>query len=333
MTQFAKLPVVDNAQKSPRRVGYELEFAQIELKTVAQILSETLKGEIERKSEAEWLVDSELGPFVVELDWSTGKAAARERAKQIEDEDDPLAEWLTKLAGQLVPVEIVCPPIPVDKIELLDPVIERLRDEGAVGTEQSVVYAFGLHINVELPDEQASTIARYIQAYALCQDWLVQRHNVDLVRRVTPYINLYPQEYVEQVLKYDESISMEQLIDDYLEHNPTRNRALDMLPIFKHFDEDKIVSTLDDARINARPAFHYRMPNCEIEQPGWGLAQAWNIWCVIETLTCEPDILADIAAQWSEHADSMIPFQDQAWHATLDQILDQINKSGKFSSL
>lgn len=325
MTPLAPLPVAKTSQNEPRRVGFELEFAQIDLKTVAQILSDELNGEIERKSEAEWLINTELGPFVVELDWSTGKAAARERAKQVEDEEDPIAEWLTKLAGQLVPVEIVCPPIAAHSIHVLDPIIERLRAAGAVGTEQSLVYAFGLHINIELPDEDAATIAQYLKAYSVCQDWLVKRHNVDLVRRVTPYIDLYPEAYVECVLAYDDAVTMDQLIEDYLEHNPTRNRALDMLPIFKHFDEKRIEKSLDDPRINARPAFHYRMPNCEIEQEHWGLGPAWNIWCVIEYLTQHPKQIEQLAAQWREHADNLIPFQDQPWHPTLDDILEKVN--------
>jgi hypothetical protein len=31
---------------------------------------------------------------------------------------------------------------------------------------------------------------------------------------------------------------LDTLIDDYLEYNPTRNRALDFLPLFLHLDED-----------------------------------------------------------------------------------------------
>ena len=68
----------------------------------------------------------------------------------------------------------------------------------------------------------------------------------------------------------------ELFIDDYLVENASRNRALDMLPVFAYLDEARIRAAVSDGLIKARPTLHYRLPNCEIEQPGWDLHPAWN---------------------------------------------------------
>ena len=56
---------------------------------------------------------------------------------------------------------------------------------------------------------------------------------VDLSRRITSYIDPFPDEYVEVLLDGPAPQSLESLVDTYLDFNPTRNRALDMLPLFK----------------------------------------------------------------------------------------------------
>ena len=75
------------------------------------------------------------------------------------DPEDPFAlldEWselIVRLAAeQLVPFEIVSPPIPMDRLGELESLIRRLRESGAQGTESGAFYAFGLHFNPELPD-------------------------------------------------------------------------------------------------------------------------------------------------------------------------------------
>lgn len=323
-----------NDSGEPRRVGFELEFAGLEMPEVAAILADSLDGDVLPNTHAECAVTTQnLGEFVVELDWEFAKETAKERALQHADanggdsQDDPFMEWLTRVASQIVPVEIVCPPITINKLHLLDEPIKALREAGALGTEESLLYAFGLHINTELPDLDAATIINYLKAYCVCQDWLVIVHEVDPVRRVTPYIDLYPKEYLQLVLSYSGAESTQQLIDDYLRFNPTRNRALDMTPLFKHIDEPRLTSQLQDTRINSRPTFHYRMPNCSIEQPGWGLSASWQIWCVIEQLAVSPDLLSELSEQCITHLDQIISFETPTWHTTLDQILKDLRSA------
>lgn len=320
--KFVLPQALNKADGSPRRVGYELEFAGLELDKVVGILAKQLDAKIEAKSQAESIVVSEsLGKFKVELDWQYAKQTAAERAKELgmNKNDDKFTHWLTKIASQVVPVEIVCPPIAIEDLHQLEPAINQLTSAGALGTDESILYAFGVHINPELPDLTAPVIANYLKAYAICQDWLIKKHQVDPVRRVTPYINPFPDAYIELVLAYDDKVTVSQLIDDYLEHNPTRNRALDVLPLFKFLDEDKVQAKIGDDRVNARPTFHYRLPNCEIDQSTWSLAQSWNIWCVVESLANRQNLLAELSKQWFEHQ-SIIQLKKAPWHSTLDQL-------------
>ncbi|MDF2180301.1 amidoligase family protein [Aliiglaciecola sp. CAU 1673] len=312
-----------NHQGDMRRVGFELEFAGLSLHQTAQIVAKSLQGKVEFKTEAECTVHTDLGEFQLELDWQFGKRIAKERAQarkeEGEEEDDQWMRWLTKVAQEIVPLEVVCPPIPMDQLQQLDAMVEAMRRSGAVGTRDAPHYAFGVHINPEIPNQEPETLAAYLQAYGLAQDWLIDIHNVDLVRRLTPYIDKYPSSYLRQVMDYSDAVSLEQLIDDYLAHNPTRNRALDMLPLFKFMNEQKIVEALPDPRIKARPTFHYRLPNCEIEKTGWHLNQSWNIWCLVEYLADSEETRSGLIDQWQEFQ-AGIPLGTPPWHQDLDRL-------------
>lgn len=77
---------------------------------------------------------------------------------------------------------------------------------------------------------------------------------------------------------------MDQLIDDFITDNPTRNRELDMLPLFAHLDEDRVRARVDDPLIKARPTYHYRLPNTNLADPEWGVLTEWNRWVIVERL-------------------------------------------------
>lgn len=303
-----------------RRVGVELEFSGLPLDTAAELVAANVDGTVKPETEAESIVQSEhWGDFKIELDWQFGKELAQERQQHYPDAD-PVMEWLTTIAGQLVPVEIVCPPIAFDELYKLDAMIDALRKAGAVGTFDSVFYAFGVHLNPEIPDLKSQTITRYLKAFLLAQHWLVDKHAVDLSRRLTPYIDLFSSDYARTVFAYTDNVTVEQIIDDYLDHNPTRNRALDMTPLFRHIDEQRLIQKLDDDRINQRPTFHYRLPNCNLEAADWYLHTPWNLWCVVEVLAGDDDLLERLTNHWLSHHDQLIQLQEPEWHSELEQI-------------
>ncbi len=326
--RYALPPRATTQQGDSRRVGFELEFAGLEFKETVEVLEQTYAQTADYASLAKaTMPHPDWGEFVVEVDSELAKRLARTRADSRDGGsvvDDPLAEWLVNLTTELVPVEVVCPPVPVDQLPRLDDMVRALRAAGAEGTAESLVYAFGLHINPELPSLDAGTIACYLRAYVIAEEWLRRRHRVDKTRRITPYIDLYPSAYRKAVLAYDHETSQETLLSDYLEHNPTRNRALDMLPLFKHLDEQRIEEAVPDSRVNARPTFHYRLPNCEIERGDWHLSESWNLWCVVEHLACDAELLDELSSQSRRYQSQIVNFTRAPWHKSLDRILDDL---------
>lgn len=315
-----------NEKGKQRTIGFELEFGDLEVDRAVAVVAETFSGSFEKKSEVEFEVATkELGIFKVELDWQLGKKIAEKRAgtslSDGDNEPDAMMNWFKRIAGQLVPVEIVCPPLSLNDCRQLDVMVDRLRAAGAKGTDESYLYAFGVHINPEIADSKALSIARYLQAFGLAQDWLLEINRVDPMRRVTPYINTYGSDYLELIFQYNENITTRTMIEDYMEHNATRNRALDMLPLWNHLEEDLLGQfELNDSLTQARPTFHYRLPNCEIEKKGWYLSQSWNIWCVVEYIAANKDVLESLMTHWHQSRTNNFLVDNKQWHSELEKI-------------
>ena len=113
-------PVVETERGETRRVGFELEFSGISLPQAIDAVKSSLGAETRDETVADTTLQVEsLGEFKVELDWAYLKRKAREQG-----EDPETQEWLERLgraAALLVPVEVVCPPIPVTQLDRLDP--------------------------------------------------------------------------------------------------------------------------------------------------------------------------------------------------------------------
>jgi len=284
-----------NAAGEYRLVGFELEFAGLTIAETGQVLQQALGGKFSEKSvaEAELQVNS-LGAFNIEIDWSYLKTKAAEKERRSPSQ---WLELLSQSAALVVPIEIVCPPLPLDRLEVLTPLTAALRTAGATGTQDSIVAAFGVHINVEIPRLDAAHLDAYLRAFALLQWWLADNQEINLTRKLSPYIGLYPEAYLEQLLSRTDP-SLEILMTDYLEHNASRNRALDMLPLLAEIDAEQVNRAVGDDRVQARPAFHYRLPDCHIEKPGWSLTNAWESWLVVEQLAGQKEALELLTEQF-----------------------------------
>ncbi|BBI49193.1 hypothetical protein HORIV_16140 [Vreelandella olivaria] len=138
----------------------------------------------------------------------------------------------------LVPTEIVCPPIPWNELEELDALFEALRKHGAKGTDASLLYGFGLHLNPEVERFDVDYLLAMLRAYLLLAGWLRDEIKVDITREMLPHANPFHKAYALKVLDSRYSPDLDTLIDDYLHHNPTRNRELDMLPLFAFLRPD-----------------------------------------------------------------------------------------------
>jgi hypothetical protein len=316
-----KLPTVINKKDgAPRKVGFELEFSGLTLEQTVEALQSSLGGRCQEETPAEQIVRVEsLGDFTVELDWNYLKHKAAESG-QGEGRNDWL-ELLGKVASLLVPVEVVCPPIPITNLNALDPMVSALRKAGATGTEESMIAAYGVHINAEIFQLDPEVLFSYVRAFCVLQWWLVEKHEVNTTRKISPYIDLYPDKYVKHVLSSAENPGIAMICNDYLEYNPTRNRALDMLPLLAEIDAERVSRAVDDPRIKARPTFHYRLPNCNIEHPGWSLAESWNKWWIIEQLAQRPDDLRELSAAFLDAEQPIIGVSRKQWVGFIDKWL------------
>jgi hypothetical protein len=315
-----------NHTGSARKIGFELEFSGLQIEQTAAIVASVFEGSLKKKSSVEIEVNCrETGKFIIELDWHYGKKIAESRTDRSlprnQGSADVLMDWLKWVVGRVVPVEVVCPPMVYDNLDRLDVMVEQLRSAGAKGTEDSFVYAFGVHINPEIPSSDPGTIANYLQAFCLAQKWLFEKNHVDPTRKVIPYIKGYPEKYIETVLHYHKDITHQEMIDDYMLYNPTRNRALDMLPLW-NFLQPRYCQhfKLNDTLTRKRPTFHYRLPNCEIDKNGWFLHEGWNLWCVIERIASSKKTLNALLESRRESIEQSLFIPDTKWHSELEKI-------------
>ncbi len=290
-----------------RRIGVELEMQGLPIELMSALVAAQVGGTVEEISRYEHRVHGDAaGDWTVELDF----AWLRGRGRQWRDErsalgplDEAAEELLAAGSQAVVPMEVVSPPLPMTRLHEVEALIARLREAGARGTHDGLAFAFGLHLNPELPDTEAVTITRYLKAFMCLFDWLKAQARLDLLRRLMVYIDPFPAEYVRRVIDPGYRPDLPRLMDDYLQDNPTRNRALDLLPLFAHLDERRVRAAVDDPRIKPRPALHYRLPNCQIDEPGWGVRQAWCGWLQVERLAEEPTRLDDLCVRYLEFLD------------------------------
>ncbi len=295
-------PIMRTAAGDMRRVGVEIEYIGVDARSSATLVQKLYGGNIVTVNPHRYsIVDTRFGDFGVELDMQYAHVEATADAEDIppgklQEAEAMLRETFGDLSQVVVPVEVVGPPMDWQDLGALDDLVGRLRIAGARGTDQSVLYAFGLQLNPELPALDATTILRYLQAYIAISPDLHTAIGVDFTRRILPYVDQFPDPYVRLVLDPKYAPDLDTLIDDYLAHNDTRNRELDMLPLFAFLDDARVRAKLDDPLIKSRPTFHYRLPNCRIADPDWGVLTEWSRWLWVEKLAEDPKALRDRAA-------------------------------------
>jgi len=290
-----------NHEGKPRHVGVEIEFGSVSTLAAAEKVHALFGGRLEREDQHRYHVcDTRLGDFLIELD-----SQYVHRVPGAEDDKQQLADRLRSILGNIselvVPNEIVCPPVELDQLPELEALTDALVAIGASGSSASPLYAFGCQLNPEIASREPGWILAMLRAYVLMSPWLRAIIELDFTRRLASFADPFPADYARLILDAGYQPDMDKLIDDYLAWNPTRNRELDMLPLFAWIDEDRVRSRVPDTRIKARPTFHYRLPDARIGEPGWSLALEWNRWCVVERLGADADRLAAMSEAWLEN--------------------------------
>jgi len=291
-TEFINPPQTLNPSGNERRVGYEFEFTGVEIPEAAVMVQELYGGEVSRISTYEYHVNnSSFGTFKLELDAQLLREKKYEKTLKSIGIDlsafkniDSIEDKLKNMASSVVPFEIITPPIPLSSMPELLKLVNQLRNWKAKGTGSSVLYAFGLHLNPEIPDDSALSLLNHLRAYVMLDPWIRKDAKINISRRLTPYINEYKDEYLQLILNPDYKPSLEEFIRDYFRFENSRNRPLDMLPVFMHLDPETTQTLLKESLTSARPTYHYRLPNCSIEDPEWSLADEWNRWVLVEML-------------------------------------------------
>lgn len=321
-----------NHDGQTRCVGVEIEFAGLPARQTAQRVAELFDGEVERVNPHRLLVHTpHFGTFKIELDTQyahpdssreqqactgDGEWDDHRRLRRLEFHRKTRALIGDMVTG-LVPTEIICPPLAWNELERLDVLFQALREKGAKGTDASLLYGFGLHLNVETASLEVTHLLAMMRAYLLLAGWLRDEIKVDITREVLPHANPFPKEYARKVLDRRYTPTLDQFIDDYLHHNPTRNRELDMLPLFAYLRPEHPHALVHARLTKPRPTFHYRLPNAQLSRPGWGAVVEWNRWVEVEKLAFDTPRL-------EARCDEFIAGHARRWPARLKEHLRRL---------
>lgn len=301
-TGFESPPRLVTEDGSPRHVGFELEFKGLSLESTARLVRDLFGGRVQQKDRSVWSVTgTRYGDFRIELDWWLLKSHTLgdhvQGLKGAANVVDKIEDLLFEAARPFVPFEIVTPPFPLQRLSEVERLRAVLHVNDVHGTRSRFNYCFGLHINPQAPSHSAEDILAHLRAFILLHGDIIQDRHTDPVRRMWPYIDPYPIEYQYKVLHPEYAPDLRTLFDDYITYNPTRNRALDLLPLFAHIDPQYVEHRLTEDQVNGRPTYHYRLPDCAIDDPHWRIAGEWNRWVDIERLALDPRRMAKMAEE------------------------------------
>ena len=304
MTDTCAMPDIrDTSDGTERKVGVEIELSGLGYEELVRLCSQLLGGKSVQVSRYVSEIKTDLGAFTIELD--------SDPIKELDLQDPRLPESVRELGGhamsvidaaaeKIVPLEIISPPLPFSELQRIEMLCDELREAGGLGSREAIYYAFGLQLNPELPDLEPSTLLRYLRGFAALYEWLKARHQLDLSRKLTTYIEPWSSAYIDLLISEDYAPDMRQLMEDYLHFKPTRNKALDLLPLFAHIDSDLLSQYVEDHRIKSRPTLHYRLPDCDLDNPRWHFSTVWNDWVMLEQLVANAPDLADLTTTFRQ---------------------------------
>jgi hypothetical protein len=293
-------PLTRNPNGEVRRVGVEIEFAGLEVAKAAELVVGMFGGRALEVDEHRFRVEgTTIGDFTVELDSMYAHPDDNGLTDKLGDKmKDKVAGTVGDIVGLWLPNEIVAPPLAYHRLPELDRLIGLLKENRAEGTQASIFYGFGLQLNPEVAQYDPAYLLRHLQAYLIMSPWLREQIQIDATRRALPFTDPFPAEYVRTALAPDYAPDLGGLIEDYVAANPSRNRELDLMPLFMELAPEVVGRLVDDPHIKARPTFHYRLPNARIGDESWGgIIEEWNRWVAVERLAEDRPRLEEARAE------------------------------------
>ncbi len=308
------------ADRAERRCGVEIEFSGLDAHAAARVIAGAIGGTVEDTGRHTAEVrGSAIGDVGVELDTRYAKPASDpgiiDGVLDALHLRDDAAELLADVLP--VPVEMVTPPLTRGQFDGLDRAIGALREAGSQDTKAGTLFAFGLHLNLEHTGDVARAF-RIAAVYAFAEPYLRFRTPPDNARRVTPFVDPYPDAYVlalARAFKPEEGkdapgMELGAFIDLYAYHNPDRNRGLDMWPLLGHLDPALAEEEYGAPIKNARPAFHYRLPDSLVSVEGWSPRADLDRWEAIERAADDPAAFERLRAAAEDYESSCISRQE-----------------------
>jgi hypothetical protein len=284
---FEQPPVLVNVEGSPRRVGVEIEFMGPTAAAVAEALARGFGASIETEDLHAFQVrNTPLGDLSVELDLRYAHPQ-RPSNRGLIHLGRSGAAWLGSALQSVVPRELITGPLEIGRLGQVDEAIGILRTAGAKGRGTVLFESLGLHFNIEPPSLDSDILAAYLKAFLLLNDRIREATTEGRRRLMRALPPDYPATYVRKVLSPEYWPDITTFIDDYLIANPTRRRALDLLPCLAHLDEARVRTVLPREKIGKRGVLHYRLPLAHVSEPGWGIASDWNRWVEVERLASD----------------------------------------------
>jgi len=284
-------PALLAADRSLRRVGLEIEFLGPSARVAAEALARHFVGTVIAEDPHAFRIHgTRLGDMSVETDLRYlhpkrhPNLGLRLNART--------AAWLGTLVAPFVPRELITAPIPITQLSEVDALITVLRAAGARGRGAVLLDSLGLHFNIDPPRLDAATVTAYLKAFLVVNERLRRETARGRLRLACALPPDFPQAYVQRVLAPDYWPNVNQLTDDYLAANPTRDRAFDLLPLLAYLDEERVRKALPHEKIGPRPAFHYRLPQAHLSDPTWSILPDWERWLRVERLAADPATLS-----------------------------------------
>jgi hypothetical protein len=72
-----------------------------------------------------------------------------------------------------------------------------------------------------------------------------------------------------------------------------------MTPVLAFLERDRVSHRVEERHlVKPRPAFHYRLPNCMVDEPHWTVAREWNTWVAVERLAADAARLGELSREY-----------------------------------
>ncbi|MEM8664840.1 MAG: amidoligase family protein [Pseudomonadota bacterium] len=295
---FSALPANGTAA-AERRTGVEIEFGGLPPEEAATIVAQVLGGELHETSPATWeLTATQIGAVKVYLDTAMAP-----------EDHSWLAEIGVVLGAKVIPMEIVTEPIAASELKALDRLIDALRALGGKGSRASLIYGFGLHLNPALADPDGGMdLPKIATAYALLEQWLRLRDPVDVSRRLLPFVEPFPDAFVQELAHGKGGLDLAATFDAIDDHIVSRNHGLDLLPAYAALAPERFQShPAAKTNVSARPAYHYRLPETRLGVASWSLHYEWTRWQLIEAVAADRPTLEALSDIWLQQHNAALP--------------------------